>query len=118
MVHAVEKYEIIPSVTKILEVCLDNNIDVMDVQNILFSDFNINNKVSIVELKNQLIDTFQFESSEATLLSRYLIEVQQQHKTNDDEKNYEYRFDPDRQLSQAKVVSRLQAIMSIILDED
>lgn len=117
MVHAVEKYEIIPTVTKVLEICIENNIDIMDVQNILFADFDINNKVSIVELKNQFIDTFQFESNEATLLSRYLIEIPEKNNA-DDNKNNEFRFDPDRQLSQAKVVSRLQAIMSIILDED
>ena len=94
-------------------------IGIMDIQNVLFNDFDINNKVSIVELKNILIDTFQFESDEATQLARFLIEIPDQIQTEQDEENdIEYKFDPDRQLSQAKVIARLQSIMNVILSDE
>ena len=118
-VHAVRKEDVISQAAKILDYCNKNEIDIMEVQNVLFSNFSLTRKVSVVSLKNVLIDKFQFDSEEATLLARYMVEVPEQYKTENDEDSdkVEYRFDPDRQLSHAKVVSRLQLLMSSIMSE-
>lgn len=119
-VQAVKKEDVMPQAAKILKYCNENDVDIMEVQNVLFSNFSLTRKVSVVSLKKVLIDKFQFDSEEATLLARYMIEVPEQYKTGNDEDNdkVEYRFDPDRQLSHAKVVSRLQLLMSTVADDD
>lgn len=118
-VHAVKKEEVIPQAAKILKYWQENGVDIMEVQNVLFSNFSLTRKVSVVSLKKVLIDKFLFDSEEATLLARYMVEVPEQYKTENDEDSdkVEYRFDPDRQLSHAKVVSRLQLLMSTIADD-
>lgn len=89
----------------------------MEVQNIIFDDFSLTHKISVINLTQLLIDKFDFNDDEAMVLARYMVEQPEKFKKANDDESEEvtYRFNPDAQLSHAKVVSRLQSVMSGIM---
>jgi hypothetical protein len=116
LVKAVNSAEVKPFVKIILQHCEDNGVDIMEVQNIILgSDFSLTRKISVSELTKLLVSKFGFPSYNATLLARYMVEQPEsftQDRNNDSPTKYE--FDDDAKLSHAKVISRLQSVMSTL----
>lgn len=114
-VKPVTKEEIIPQVKKIMKYCKDNEIEIIEVQSAIFDDFQLAKKVSISNLTKLLLKKFdpQFDHEEALLLARFMVEQPEMFRSDQDEdEEIEYRFDPDKELSQVKVISKLQQVMS------
>jgi hypothetical protein len=114
-VKPVTKEEIIPQVKKIMKYCKENEIEIIEVQSAIFDDFQLAKKVSISNLTKLLLKRFglQFDHEEALLLARFMVEQPEMFKSDQDEdEEIEYRFDPDKELSQVKVISKLQQVMS------
>lgn len=116
-VKPVKKQDIMSQASKILKFWEENDIDIMEVQNIIFDDFSLTHKISVINLTQLLIDKFDFNDDEAMVLARYMVEQPEKFKKANDDESEEvtYRFNPDAQLSHAKVVSRLQSVMSGIM---
>jgi len=118
-VKPVSKSDIILQAKKILNYCTERDIDIMEVQNIIFDDFSLTSKVTVANLTKLIIKKFDplFEHDEALLLSRFMIEQPEMFTSEDNDDGVEYKFDPDKQLSHAKVVSKLQSVMSSLSAE-
>lgn len=116
-VKPVTKDQIVPQARKILQVCVEQDVDIMEVQNMIFDDFSLTSKISVRNLAILLQKKFDFGPNEATLLARFMVEQTHDHKTESgvNESDTMYRYDPDAQLSHAKVVSRLQSVMSALM---
>lgn len=111
-VTPVTKEQILPQAKKILQVWKDNDIEILDVQDLIFQDYSITSKVSVINLAKLLINQFDFDQEEAILLSRYMIETPDDFKNGDKDGPVTYKFNPDKQLSHAKVISKLQSVMT------
>ncbi|CAI2385385.1 unnamed protein product [Moneuplotes crassus] len=113
-VMPVQREEIVPMAKKILEYCNENDVDIMDLPNFLFVDFSLTGKVSVATLSKTLGDKFNFDAKESVKLARYMVEQPENFNNSDDgEKGgSRYEFNPERQLSHAKVVSKLQTVIS------
>jgi hypothetical protein len=116
LVKAVNSTEVKPFVKIILQHCEDNGVDIMEVQNIILgSDFSLTRKISVSQLTKLLVSKFGFPSYNATLLARYMVEQPENftHERNNDSPT-KYEFDDEAKLSHAKVISRLQSVMSTL----
>ena len=88
----------------------------MEVQNILFSDFSLTRKISVGTLTKQMMESFHFEMEKARLLARFMVEQPDKLRDNSQDE-VTYKYDPSAQLSHAKVVSRLQSVLTSIAAE-
>ncbi len=86
----------------------------MELPNILFVDFSLTGKVSVSGLSQTLIRKFAFNNSDALKLSRFMVEQPDNFNSSaEGEKDgSRYEFNPERMLSHAKVVSKLQTVIS------
>ena len=88
----------------------------MDVHNHIFDDFSLTRKISVAQLTKIFNVKFGIEFEGAQLLARYAVE--QPNFSKDDEVQEvedQYEFDPNKVLSHAKVVSRLQSVMTTVM---
>lgn len=108
--------EIKPMVKIISQYCEDNGVNIMEVQDVIFSDdFSLTTKVSVSQLTKLLIAKFNFPSYNATLLARYMVEQPEKFKNGENGNSpTKYEFSEEAKLSNAKVISRLQSVMSVL----
>lgn len=101
----------------LLDFCNDNDVDIMQLQDFIFDDFSITHKISIAQLTKMLNTKFGIEFEGAELLARYAIEQDNHSKdyNSNDNNDEEYEFDANRNLSHAKVISRLQSVITNIM---
>ena len=86
----------------------------MELPNFLFVDFSLTGKVSVSSLSKTLAEKFKFNSQESLKMARYMVEQPENFNSSADEEKggSRYEFNPERQLSHAKVVSKLQTVIS------
>jgi hypothetical protein len=115
-VKPVKMDEIKPMVKIISQYCEDNGVNIMEVQDVIFSDdFSLTTKVSVSQLTKLLIAKFNFPSYNATLLARYMVEQPEKFKNGENGNSpSKYEFSEEAKLSNAKVISRLQSVMSVL----
>ena len=113
MVPPVTREEIIPLAKIILTYCRENEIDIMDLPNVIFVDFSLTGKICISNLGNILSNRFGLENEDSQKLARYMIEQPEnfENSSSKGKQKLKYKFNPDQQLSHAKVVSKLQTVI-------
>ena len=113
MVPPVTREEIIPLAKIILTYCRENKIDIMDLPNVIFVDFSLTGKICISNLGNILSNRFGLENEDSQKLARYMIEQPEnfENSSSKGKQKLKYKFNPDQQLSHAKVVSKLQTVI-------
>ena len=91
----------------------------MEIQNVIFDYSSLTSKISTINLTKKLLLRFTFSHDEGLLLARFMVEQPSNYKNDvegEDEEPY-YRLDIDKQLSHAKVISKLQSVMSALKAE-
>lgn len=77
LVTPVKKGEVMNLIDKIVYFCQVKGIPHVEVEDIIFKKFTLAGKVTIEALSKILQEKFQFEETEALLLSRYMIEQEE-----------------------------------------
>mmetsp|Transcript_32105 Transcript_32105/g.31505 ORF Transcript_32105/g.31505 Transcript_32105/m.31505 type:complete len:90 (-) Transcript_32105:1-270(-) len=89
----------------------------MDLPNLLFVDFSLTGKVSVASLSKTLSTKFKLDDQESLKLARFMVEQPGNFNSeaDDNKDDSRYEFDPKRELSHAKVVSKLQTVIMSLM---